>query len=200
MVQRPACRWVSAAGAVAAAGFLAGATVLTAGSVAGAANHHGAKHAKQETAAVRLEKSAKFGKILVSSSGRTLYVLTADSAGKSKCTGACASIWPPLLAKGKAVAGKGMEKKLLGTFDRGHGVKQVRYHGHPLYTYSGDTRSGQANGEGIVAFGGTWYVIDAAGNPVKSKGASTTGKSSGYGSGSSSGGKSSGGSSSGTGW
>jgi hypothetical protein len=32
---------------------------------------------------------------------------------------------------------------------------QVAYNGHPLYTYSGDSAPGQANGEG---FGNIWFV------------------------------------------
>jgi predicted lipoprotein with Yx(FWY)xxD motif len=33
---------------------------------------------------------------------------------------------------------------------------QVEYNGHPLYTYSGDTGSGQTTGEGV---GGVWHVV-----------------------------------------
>jgi predicted lipoprotein with Yx(FWY)xxD motif len=33
---------------------------------------------------------------------------------------------------------------------------QVEYNGHPLYTFSGDTAPGQANGEGVA---GMWYVV-----------------------------------------
>jgi predicted lipoprotein with Yx(FWY)xxD motif len=28
-----------------------------------------------------------------------------------------------------------------------------------LYTFSGDTAAGQAHGEGIQSFGGTWHVV-----------------------------------------
>jgi predicted lipoprotein with Yx(FWY)xxD motif len=37
--------------------------------------------------------------------------------------------------------------------------QQVEYDGHLLYGFSGDTAAGQAHGEGIVAFGGTWHVV-----------------------------------------
>jgi predicted lipoprotein with Yx(FWY)xxD motif len=33
---------------------------------------------------------------------------------------------------------------------------QVEYNGHPLYTFSGDSASGQTTGEG---FGGIWHVV-----------------------------------------
>ena len=32
---------------------------------------------------------------------------------------------------------------------------QVKYNGHPLYTFSGDTAQGQINGEGLF---GMWFV------------------------------------------
>jgi predicted lipoprotein with Yx(FWY)xxD motif len=40
---------------------------------------------------------------------------------------------------------------------------QVKYHGHPLYYYTGDTAAKQANGEGLFAFKGYWYTLTAKG-------------------------------------
>jgi predicted lipoprotein with Yx(FWY)xxD motif len=37
------------------------------------------------------------------------------------------------------------------------GIKQLTYDGHPLYRYSGDSKSGDINGEGI---GGVWYAFN----------------------------------------
>ncbi len=37
--------------------------------------------------------------------------------------------------------------------------QQGEYNGHLFYTFSGDAAAGQANGERIVAFGGTWNVL-----------------------------------------
>jgi hypothetical protein len=52
-----------------------------------------------------------------------------------------------------------------------------------MYEYTGDSGSGQANGEGIKSFGGTWYVLNPSGQPVKSKsgGSSNSGGSGGGG-------------------
>jgi hypothetical protein len=33
---------------------------------------------------------------------------------------------------------------------------------HPLYTYVSDSRAGQANGQNIRSYGGTWLVIKVA--------------------------------------
>jgi len=108
---------------------------------------------------VTLHSTAK-GKVLATSSGRTLYLYTPDGRNKgSVCTGGCASAWPPLMTKGKPVAGTGVHKALLGTHKRGSKL-QVTYNGHPLYKYVGDSKAGQINGEGS---GGVWFVVTAAG-------------------------------------
>jgi predicted lipoprotein with Yx(FWY)xxD motif len=102
--------------------------------------------------------STSRGKVLATSTGRTLYLSIADGKNKSNCTGGCASIWPPLMTKGKPVAGTGVKKALLGTLKRGAKL-QVSYNGHPLYTFTGDTKAGQANGENDNGF----FVVKASG-------------------------------------
>ena len=81
------------------------------------------------------------GKVLVDGKGRTVYILTSSSTKNVPCTAAsgCTAVWPPA-----------------GT-----------YMGWRVYEYSGDSGSGQANGEGIASFGGTWYVLSPSGQPVK---------------------------------
>ncbi len=108
-------------------------------------------------------------KILVDSSGETLYLFGKDAGGASQCTGACATAWPPLLANGKVQAGAGISASLLGTIKRGNGDMQVTYNGHPLYTFSGDSSSGQVNGEGSTAFGAPWYAVSTQGSAVVAK-------------------------------
>ncbi len=102
--------------------------------------------------------STNRGKVLATSTGRTLYLSTSDTTNHSNCTGSCASAWPPLMTKGKPVAGMGVHQALLGTAKRGTKL-QVSYKGHPLYTWSGDTKAGQATGEGVNGF----FVVSAAG-------------------------------------
>ena len=117
------------------------------------------------TATVRIAHR-DLGKILVDSRGRTLYVLSADPAGKSKCFGACATNWPPLRVSGKPTVGTGLKASKVGTIRRRDGKPQVTYNRHPLYRFVGDARPGQTNGQGIVAFGGRWSVVSPAGRPV----------------------------------
>ena len=110
------------------------------------------------------------GRVLVDSQGRTLYLFEADKNGKSACSGACASAWPPLIATGSAAAGTGAKAKLLSTTKRSDGTMQATYDGHPLYLYEGDSGAGQTNGEGSKAFGAEWYVLAPTGKKVEKEG------------------------------
>jgi predicted lipoprotein with Yx(FWY)xxD motif len=155
--------------------FLAGAAVmaLTALPVATAANGAvtlAATHARPATAHAAKGtvdvRSTTLGKILVNSQGRTVYLFRKDSARKSACTGACAKFWPPLLASGKPTAGPGASASKLGTIRRSDGKRQVTYNGHPLYTFQQDTKAGQTNGQGLTAFGASWFALSRAGNQI----------------------------------
>ena len=69
--------------------------------------------------------------VVTNAQGFTLYSFAPDTATASKCTGACAQIWPPVT--GPAAAGQGVTGTL-GTITRSDGSKQITYNGHPLYT------------------------------------------------------------------
>jgi predicted lipoprotein with Yx(FWY)xxD motif len=103
----------------------------------------------------------------VSSQGRTLYLFTKDTNGKSTCSGSCAKVWRPAIAVGKPIAGSGIEPSRLGVTKRADGTTQVTYDKHPLYSYALDTSGGQTKGEGLSAFGGDWYAVAPNGSPVR---------------------------------
>ncbi|RAG84270.1 hypothetical protein DN069_17395 [Streptacidiphilus pinicola] len=126
--------------------------------------------------------STKYGQVLVDGSGRTLYLLTADTGTKSTCYSTCASIWPPDATTG-IPSNSGVTASMVGTTARTDHTTQVTYHGHPLYTFAHDSKAGDVNGEGLKTFGGTWYVVGADGNPVMGAPAATTPSPSGGGSG-----------------
>jgi predicted lipoprotein with Yx(FWY)xxD motif len=115
------------------------------------------------------------GKVLVDSKGHTLYLFEKDSGTESACAGACASAWPPLLAKGEPTAAGGAKASLVATTKRSDGASQVTYNGHPLYLFAGDSSAGDTNGQGISAFGARWYVLSPAGNQVTASGSSSRG-------------------------
>jgi Uncharacterized protein conserved in bacteria len=115
---------------------------------------------------VTLHKT-KLGKVLATSSGRTLYLFMADKKGKSACYGKCATFWPPLMKKGKVSAAAGVKANLLGTTKRKNGKAQVTYKGHPLYLFKLDKSSGQIAGQGQNFFGGKWFIVSSAGKAIK---------------------------------
>jgi predicted lipoprotein with Yx(FWY)xxD motif len=98
--------------------------------------------------------------VLTNSSGKTLYWFAPDTSTTSKCSGSCATYWPPVT--GPVTAGSGVTGTL-GTITRSDGTMQATYDGHPLYTYVGDTAAGQAKGNGLNLSGGLWYEMTVSG-------------------------------------
>jgi predicted lipoprotein with Yx(FWY)xxD motif len=113
--------------------------------------------------------------IVVNSGGRTLYELSPETSHHLLCKSSqCISFWPPLKVtkNGKLSAGKGVTGKL-GKLHRA-GFYQVTLGGRPLYTFEEDKSKGQANGNGIKSFGGTWHVIKAEGSSKTPPATTTT--------------------------
>jgi predicted lipoprotein with Yx(FWY)xxD motif len=163
--------------AVAACGGSAAATASPASSKATTAPSKTAS-ASTKTATVRVANS-RLGRILVDSTGRTLYLFKADAGTTSKCFGACATAWPPLRTGGKPAVRSGASAALVGTTKRSDGARQVTYNGHPLYLFINDHKLGDVTGQGVTAFGAAWFAVSPAGKQISSK-------PSGHGSGSSS--------------
>lgn len=118
------------------------------------------------------------GNVVVDGSGRTVYILTSNGHTNVPCTSAsgCTSLWPtlPLSSGMSAKAGTGINASLLGTKTL-NGQTYPTYHGWLMYEYSGDSGPGQAKGQMIKSFGGTWYALNPSGNPVTSKSGGTGG-------------------------
>jgi predicted lipoprotein with Yx(FWY)xxD motif len=114
-------------------------------------------------------RSGPAGSYLAGPSGRAVYLFTKDSKDSSACAGACAGVWPPVTASGSVTASGGAVASDLGTITRSGGARQVTYDGHPLYYYSGDTAAGQVTGQGITAFGGTWWLVAPSGAAITAK-------------------------------
>lgn len=118
-------------------------------------------------ATVNLADVGTFGSVLVDGSGRPLYAFTSDTQNgtSSTCTDpTCTANWQPLTSQGSPVAGTGLNSSLLGTITREDGTMQVTYNGWPLYTYTGDTTPGTANGQAV---GGKWFLVTATGDMVQ---------------------------------
>ncbi|MFF5992246.1 COG4315 family predicted lipoprotein [Prauserella flavalba] len=116
------------------------------------------------------------GEILVDGKGMTVYLFEKDGPGTSRCDGACARAWPPLLTKGEPRAGGDADEALLGTTKRGDGSAQVTYDGHPLYRFVKDSAPGDVNGNEVEGFGAEWYAVTPAGGKPQKE----TGQNNGY--------------------
>jgi predicted lipoprotein with Yx(FWY)xxD motif len=102
----------------------------------------------------------------------TLYWFVPDTSTASRCTGSCATYWPPLI--GPVTAGSGVTG-MLATVTRPGGAIQVTYDGHPLYTYAGDSAPGQAKGNGLNVSGGVWWEMTVSGaKPATSTSSNTS--------------------------
>ena len=112
--------------------------------------------------------------ILVDSRGMTLYLFYADTGGVATCktiAPSCPKIWPQLTSLGAPRAGKGVKASLLGTTMGANGKPQVTHNKPPLYYFHGgsgagpgDTKPGDANGQGFSAY---WYVVSPKGTAIK---------------------------------
>jgi predicted lipoprotein with Yx(FWY)xxD motif len=111
-------------------------------------------------------KTSSGGSFLTNSAGRAVYLFMADSSGKSTCSGACASAWPPVVATGQPTASGGAQSSDLGTITRSDGTKQVTYDGHPLYYFVGDTGPGTDKGQGVDGFGAKWWLVAPSGSSI----------------------------------
>jgi predicted lipoprotein with Yx(FWY)xxD motif len=101
---------------------------------------------------------------VVNAQGHTLYALSPETATHLLCkSNECLKFWPPLTVSSTAITlkdGAGVHGHL-AILRRRNGLLQVTLRGMPLYRFSRDHAKGQANGEGIESFGGTWHAVVA---------------------------------------
>jgi predicted lipoprotein with Yx(FWY)xxD motif len=116
--------------------------------------------AKKRRGPVIRVRDSEFGPVLVEKrSGLAAYAFTLEKqGGKPRCYGGCADAWPPIKAKGKPRAGRGVDQGLLGTAKRRNGGRIVTYDGRPLYFYVDDS-PGVILCNNVFEFGGDWLVI-----------------------------------------
>jgi len=122
-------------------------------------------------------KTTTLGTILVTGTGKTLYLDLNDKTGHPACKGGCLTIWPPLKASGKLSASGHAKSADLGTIKIAGAVKQVTYDKHPLYTFASAATGTSGEGEG------GFYVVSPAGSKISKASTSpskTTTTSTGY--------------------
>lgn len=92
--------------------------------------------------------------ILANTDHLTIYTYDKDNGSVSTCYNGCAHAWPPVLvADGDEVDAP------LGLTKRTDGTQQLTVAGKPVYLYSGDSKEGDTNGDGL---GGIWHVVPAS--------------------------------------
>ena len=123
------------------------------------------------------ERTIGSQQVLTNAQGLTLYWFVPDTSTTSKCTGSCATYWPPV--KGPITAGSGVTGTL-GTITRSDGTTQATYDGHPLYTYAADSGPGQNKGNGLNVSGGLWYEMTVSGATPAAKTSTSGGGGYGY--------------------
>jgi len=157
-----------AAALMAAACGSGGGTAASGGTATGNPAGTSAPANASATGTVIKTQAGSSGTFLVDGSGRALYLWAADSMNTSKCAGACASAWPPVMATGKVTVAGGANAADLGTITRSDGTRQVTYDGHPLYTFAGDSAAGQTTGQGSDNFGAKWWLVAPSGAKITS--------------------------------
>jgi len=122
-------------------------TVATAATTANASSSSRGKVVVMEA------RRGRFGEILITGEGFTLYRDSADRPDHPTCTGECAVAWPPLtLPKGVTAAMPGKGVTGLGAVRLAHGLLQVTYQEVPLYLFASDAKPGDVEGQGVGGF------------------------------------------------
>jgi predicted lipoprotein with Yx(FWY)xxD motif len=117
--------------------------------------------------------SGPLGTYLTNSAGMSLYMFAADKSGKSSCNTGCVQYWSPLVGDSAQTDGAA-NSAMTGTTIRSDGSKQITYGNHPLYTYVGDTKPGDTNGQDKDLNGGKWWLVNPSGNPINGAAASSS--------------------------
>jgi predicted lipoprotein with Yx(FWY)xxD motif len=142
----------------------------TASSNAGTSSTSGGSSAAPAADADLATASNSLGTVVVNGKGMTVYEFDMDTVGSptTACTGTCVSLWPEVTTTSSTPVVTGVTGTV-GTAAGLNGVQQVTLDGHRLYTFSGDSKAGQANGQ---AFMNIWWVVSPAGQQIKQTGGS----------------------------
>lgn len=120
----------------------------------------GSSNVKLRDAVVKIHLTRRYGDILVTQGGLTLYTYDLDTRNHSNCIAFCLQIWPPLVVP-SGVVPFGHAVSHLGTITRTGGLQQVTYRGLPLYIFAFDHVPGRISG-----VGDGWSVVRISKQPA----------------------------------
>jgi predicted lipoprotein with Yx(FWY)xxD motif len=106
---------------------------------------------------IRTVDNPELGEIVADEKGRTLYRFDKDSAWpmESNCDAECLKSWKPAKPVDRDKVA-GVDPKLLTTFKRSDGTRQLTIDCWPLYWFTGDEKAGDINGQGKD---GDWHAV-----------------------------------------
>jgi predicted lipoprotein with Yx(FWY)xxD motif len=114
---------------------------------------------KNADVVVKIRTTSRYGNILVTRRGMTIYLYQLDTKNHSNCVGFCLHMWPPLTVP-HGLEPIGPDVPSLGVINRPGGIRQVTYEGMPLYLYVLDDYPGQ-----ITGVGDSWNVVRVRRSP-----------------------------------
>jgi predicted lipoprotein with Yx(FWY)xxD motif len=118
--------------------------------------------------------TTSLGTVLTDAHGLTLYYFLPEKGGvTTACDATCLTAWPPVVVSGSPTSSSAVTGTLgvVSISFNGSTVSQVTYNGWPLHTYSGDSASGQTNGQNVE---NTWFAAEP-GTTSNETGATTSG-------------------------
>lgn len=104
--------------------------------------------------------TTSLGTVLTDEHGLTVYYFLPEKGGvTTPCDATCLTNWPPVVATGTPSSSSGVTGTLstVSITLNGASVNEVTYNGWPLHTFSGDSASGDVNGQNVE---NTWFAAE----------------------------------------
>ena len=110
--------------------------------------------------------STGLGDVLVDRQGHTLYLFARDAGTRSSCRALARSTGRRCMSVALHWSAAAPSRRTSERRARPDGINQLTYNGHPVYTFVNDKKPGETNGEGVNAFGGSWFAVSPEGAKV----------------------------------
>lgn len=127
----------------------------------------------QDPPSLSVAESDEFGEyIIILPEAKPVYAFTTDTQGTGdgepaiSCSGECLAAWPLVTTEGQVDVGSVLEQERAGTMTH-DGQTVLTYNGWPLYTFAKDEPNQPPQGQDVASFGGEWYLLTPAGEPME---------------------------------
>ena len=123
---------------------------------------HGRNRTGASSASGIKTASTSKGTVLVNSQGRTLYWFAIDTPTSSKCSGTCATFWPPVLGKPSMASGASLSGTF-GTIKRSGGTASGHLRRPPAVHVQAGHHAGPGQRQRHQHLGGLWWAMTPSG-------------------------------------